>query len=361
MVRAVEAHLQLADGRRVAVENGILIGRVAPCQVVIDDGKASRRHARISVEGSIVEIEDLESTNGTLLNGRPVTRRVLRDGDEIRIGKTVIVFREGAAPADARPAVPAHPRSQAPAAPTRPAQDFAPGDDLLADESAEATKPSARSSGPSRGETAEQAKDGGSASSPSASNDDLLEEFDELDLDAVVSPRAPAPPPQPESRPQDESSRRAGDTGADQDLLEAFGDDFELDLGGDAAPTASPPPAAPRPASPPPAPARPARQSSKPAPTKRPSDDEPSLDDLVQVRPAAREAEPARSSAQGATREQAPARRQGVLQYSTKARDAGVLSRDVGQTGGLLRVVYVVLGLAIAGGLGYLAVLVTSG
>lgn len=93
---AVDAFLDLPDGRRVPVRDGMTFGRVAACDVHLDDNKASRRHARLHVEGSVVEIEDLGSSNGTLLNGKPVQRRMLRDGDQVQIGATVIVFREGA-------------------------------------------------------------------------------------------------------------------------------------------------------------------------------------------------------------------------------------------------------------------------
>jgi hypothetical protein len=61
------------------VHDGFVIGRVAGCDLVIDDTKASRRHARLVVDAGVVEVEDLESSNGTLLNEKPVTRRVLRE------------------------------------------------------------------------------------------------------------------------------------------------------------------------------------------------------------------------------------------------------------------------------------------
>jgi predicted component of type VI protein secretion system len=87
-------YLQLPNGTTVDVRDGLLLGRVAPCDVVVDDTKASRRHARLHVEAGVAEIEDLQSSNGTLLNDKPVERRMLRDGDRIRIGKTEIVYRE---------------------------------------------------------------------------------------------------------------------------------------------------------------------------------------------------------------------------------------------------------------------------
>jgi predicted component of type VI protein secretion system len=72
----------------------MVLGRAPKCDVVLKDTKASRRHARVVVEGSVTEIEDLESSNGTFLNGNQIRRRLLRDGDEITIGTTALRFRE---------------------------------------------------------------------------------------------------------------------------------------------------------------------------------------------------------------------------------------------------------------------------
>ena len=98
----MSGYLELPDGAILGVRDGLVLGRVAACDVVIEDGKASRRHARLIVDAGVVEIEDLNSSNGTLLNGKPVERRMLRDGDEVRIGKTVIVYREGEIPGRTR-------------------------------------------------------------------------------------------------------------------------------------------------------------------------------------------------------------------------------------------------------------------
>jgi len=100
----MDAYLALPAGSQIPVRDGLVIGRVPACDVMIDDTKCSRRHARLIVEGGVVEIEDLESSNGTLLNGKPVERRMLRTGDEIQIGKSVLRYVEGAmAPAPAAP------------------------------------------------------------------------------------------------------------------------------------------------------------------------------------------------------------------------------------------------------------------
>ncbi|MEZ6037144.1 MAG: FHA domain-containing protein [Planctomycetota bacterium] len=125
----MSGYLQLPDGSFLGVRDGLVIGRVVGCDVVIDDKKASRRHARLVVDVGVVEVEDLQSSNGTLLNGSPVTRRMLRDGDEIRIGKTAIVYREGQVPGMAN----AH-GAHAAAGPARPAEraaDLLGGDDLF--------------------------------------------------------------------------------------------------------------------------------------------------------------------------------------------------------------------------------------
>jgi hypothetical protein len=123
----LSGYLSSNDGRIAPVRDGFVIGRIAGCDLVIDDSKASRKHARLVVDGGVVEIEDLDSSNGTLLNGKPVTRRVLRDGDQVQIGKTILTYREGEVPGRpaAAPAAAAPQRSPAP----MPAPSTAPVDD----------------------------------------------------------------------------------------------------------------------------------------------------------------------------------------------------------------------------------------
>ena len=68
------------------------IGRSRECDLTVTDGNASRRHAEIVREGEAFVVVDLNSTNGTELNGRRVTREELADGDRITVGATDIVF-----------------------------------------------------------------------------------------------------------------------------------------------------------------------------------------------------------------------------------------------------------------------------
>ena len=90
----MNGYLLLPDGHRVPVADGLTIGRVDGCDLRLEDPKASRHHARLIVEASVVEIEDLGSSNGTRLNGKEIQRRMLRSGDVIQIGTSLIIYRE---------------------------------------------------------------------------------------------------------------------------------------------------------------------------------------------------------------------------------------------------------------------------
>jgi DNA-binding winged helix-turn-helix (wHTH) protein len=71
-----------------------LVGRDPGVQVWLDSTGVSRRHARISVDGERVTLEDLKSKNGTRVCGRQVEAPVrLADGDEIRFGSIAVAFR----------------------------------------------------------------------------------------------------------------------------------------------------------------------------------------------------------------------------------------------------------------------------
>jgi len=81
------------DGHQVVLTGDrVAIGRLDECEICLADANASRRHAAFVREGDDWAIEDLDSTNGTLLNGDPVTRELLRDGDAIEIGVTRLTY-----------------------------------------------------------------------------------------------------------------------------------------------------------------------------------------------------------------------------------------------------------------------------
>lgn len=67
------------------------VGRGADAEFHLTDTEISRRHARIRRAGDDVFVEDLNSTNGTFVNGEPVRVRKLSDGDKIQVGTTTIL------------------------------------------------------------------------------------------------------------------------------------------------------------------------------------------------------------------------------------------------------------------------------
>ncbi len=69
------------------------IGRAKDCTICLSDRKVSRLHAKIERIGVTYQIRDLESGNGTRVNGRRIDFHALSQGDEIRVGDTVIVVQ----------------------------------------------------------------------------------------------------------------------------------------------------------------------------------------------------------------------------------------------------------------------------
>lgn len=67
-----------------------IIGRDKKCDICLKDSKGSRHHARIHFEQDTPVLEDMGSTNGTQLNGKPVFKSILHDKDEILIGDTLL-------------------------------------------------------------------------------------------------------------------------------------------------------------------------------------------------------------------------------------------------------------------------------
>jgi pSer/pThr/pTyr-binding forkhead associated (FHA) protein len=71
------------------------IGRASSNDVVIDSDRVSRFHATLTVESGAVWIRDLDSSNGTFVNGHRVTSRALSNGDNILIGDCQMRFLAG--------------------------------------------------------------------------------------------------------------------------------------------------------------------------------------------------------------------------------------------------------------------------
>jgi DNA-binding winged helix-turn-helix (wHTH) protein len=74
----------------------VVIGRAHDAGIRIDSGGVSRHHARILIASHEARVEDLNSKNGTFVNGERVAgMRLLKDGDEIRVGPVAMAFRIG--------------------------------------------------------------------------------------------------------------------------------------------------------------------------------------------------------------------------------------------------------------------------
>jgi pSer/pThr/pTyr-binding forkhead associated (FHA) protein len=82
-------------GRQLPLDSVVDVGREPSLPLHLDeDTQVSRRHARISVQGGVVVVEDLGSTNGTYVNDQPINApRSLNPGDKVRIGLTVLELR----------------------------------------------------------------------------------------------------------------------------------------------------------------------------------------------------------------------------------------------------------------------------
>ena len=80
-------------GKRIPLgQQPIECGRAIQTDIPLDDDAVSRRHARIAWTGSGYQVRDLGSTNGTYVNDQPVQEQTLRDGDQIKIGRSIFKF-----------------------------------------------------------------------------------------------------------------------------------------------------------------------------------------------------------------------------------------------------------------------------
>ncbi|OGV58838.1 MAG: hypothetical protein A2283_00635 [Lentisphaerae bacterium RIFOXYA12_FULL_48_11] len=67
----------------------LVIGRGEGSDMQIENPSLSRKHAMISIHGSTVILEDLNSTNGVIVNGKKVEKAKLKDGEEFTAGDSV--------------------------------------------------------------------------------------------------------------------------------------------------------------------------------------------------------------------------------------------------------------------------------
>ena len=80
------------------------IGRASNADFIVDATLVSRLHCRISAGAAELQVEDLESTNGTYVNGERVDRAALRSGDRLGVGEVqFVVSRSSRTAAEASP------------------------------------------------------------------------------------------------------------------------------------------------------------------------------------------------------------------------------------------------------------------
>jgi hypothetical protein len=97
MLPEVSGQYRLKIGARTLKlpEGALDVGRMADCWLTLDDDLISRYHSRFHVSPDRVELEDLNSRNGTYVNGERLDAKVvLQHADKIRIGREVITFVE---------------------------------------------------------------------------------------------------------------------------------------------------------------------------------------------------------------------------------------------------------------------------
>jgi hypothetical protein len=86
------ATLSWEGQRHELAKRRAVIGRSKDADIQVSDPNVSRRHAEVRQEGAAHWVVDLDSTNGTEVNGRRLKRAKLRPGDKITVGSTDLVF-----------------------------------------------------------------------------------------------------------------------------------------------------------------------------------------------------------------------------------------------------------------------------
>lgn len=81
-------------GKSFPVNGTISIGRSHTNKVILKDSKVSRQHAEISPRGNECILVDLNSSNGTLVNGQKIHEHILSPNDEIQIGDYVLQYQQ---------------------------------------------------------------------------------------------------------------------------------------------------------------------------------------------------------------------------------------------------------------------------
>ena len=94
IVRTMGGH---SVGEEMSIANGLTIGRGQGCTVRLQDEEMSSKHAEFRVDAGQAVVTDLDSTNGTYVNGRKLTANApapLKNMDLIKLGLTQLVYKD---------------------------------------------------------------------------------------------------------------------------------------------------------------------------------------------------------------------------------------------------------------------------
>jgi signal transduction histidine kinase len=81
------------QGTRFRVEDAtVVIGRGTSCSVQLHDTEVSREHAELKRRGNVFQVRDLGSSNGTFVNGRQIKEHELASGDQLQLGRTLLLY-----------------------------------------------------------------------------------------------------------------------------------------------------------------------------------------------------------------------------------------------------------------------------
>ncbi|MFA6807982.1 MAG: DUF3662 and FHA domain-containing protein [Eubacteriales bacterium] len=96
--RKSRCYLEIIKGNNegkiyVLDKDEIFLGRNGDCEIEVDDLEVSRRHMKIGSDNGRWFVQDLDSTNGTYVNKLKVDRYIVKNGDKIKIGNTVFLYK----------------------------------------------------------------------------------------------------------------------------------------------------------------------------------------------------------------------------------------------------------------------------
>jgi pSer/pThr/pTyr-binding forkhead associated (FHA) protein len=94
-VLATEQGAELPFTFRILPGNIKTVGRAPRADFILDAPLVSRLHCRLTAGAAELEIVDLDSTNGTYVNGKRVERATVREGDKLGVGRVELTVTRG--------------------------------------------------------------------------------------------------------------------------------------------------------------------------------------------------------------------------------------------------------------------------